>query len=189
MNIKQTVSTLGLSLALVVGVSCDRNGDQADLDVADGNDTVVKSDKVHPPAPKVEPEDMDALRTDQPVMAHAKYEGIRFAPDSSTLDQTAQEKLDSLADEIDSDVNVYLTVRVKDENGIEATPPDTELAAMANPRMQSIKSYLEDQGMNIVKVGVDSAEEVGNYGEDNALVRPDEQTDDNQIVVIDMLEN
>ena len=184
---KQMVSTLGVSLVLVMGASCDQNDEAAG--VAGDNDAVVKSDKIHEPAPKVEPEDMDALRADQPVMALAKYEGIRFAPDSSTLDETAQEKLDSLADEIESDVNVYLTVRVKDENGIEATPPDAELSAMANPRMQSIKSYLEEQGVNIVKVGVDSAQEVGNYGEDNALVRPDEQTEGNQIVIIDMLQD
>lgn len=179
---------LGLAFSVVcIAVSCERNAE--DVTYSEREEPAVKADAAHPSAPAAEEEDMDAMRADRPVMAEAIYDEVKFPAGDSHLEAPAQAKLDSLAKEIKDGAEVYLTVRVKDEDTVEATPPDEELSAMANPRMQSIRQYLEEQGVNIVEVGIDTAREVGNYGEANALARPQEQSENTQLVVIDILLN
>lgn len=131
------------------------------------------SDQAHQPAANVQAQDTEAGNANTPVMPKARYAELSFAEGSTSLSEDSREQLRGLADDIDESKEVYLTIQAQDGDTIEATAPPEELAAMTQPRVKAIQKFLHEQGMNIVKVGINQTGEVGNFGEGSALARPE----------------
>lgn len=155
--------------------SLSQGGEQRDLRAEQSQDEspAYTSDQAHQPAANYRAQDTDAATANTPVMPNARYAELTFAEGSTSLSERSRDQLRGLAEDIEESKDVYLTIRAQDGDTIDATEPSEEMAAMTQPRVKAIQKFLNEQGLNVVKVGIDQAGEVGNFGEGSALARPE----------------
>lgn len=133
------------------------------------------------------PQEMDVQAADKPSMPNAEYETIEFVESSSELTYDAQESLRNLAQGLDNDKPVLLTLRMSDEDTIDATEPTEQFQKLAPERVTAVKNFLQQTGLAIEQVKVDEAGQVANMGEDNALARGvDVNPNGGQVVVVNI---
>lgn len=130
---------------------------------------------------------MDVQTADTPSMPNAEYDTIEFVESSSVLTSEAQESLRSLADGLDREKPVLLTLRMHDKDTIDATEPTEQFKKLAPERVTAVKNFLQQTGVAIEQVKVDETGRVANMGEDNAMARgQDVNPNGGQVVVIDI---
>lgn len=129
-------------------------------------------------------ERMDALEGDTPVMAHAEYDTVEFMEASSQLTPESKTRLDELAETLDQGP-ILLTLRMRNGDAIDATPPTEQFKTLTPERVTAVKNYLQQSGVAIEQVKVDEAGRVADKGEDAPMARETEDTGaDAQHVVI-----
>lgn len=145
----------------------------------------VDTDVAESVSPAYDPEEMDVTRPDTPVMPHAQFETVVFEKSSSYLNPQAQESLRNLIGRLDEGEPVLLTVRMRDEDAIDATPPTDQFKALTPERVTAVTKFLEQQGVTVAQVAIDEAGEVASIGEDTAMARdPNGTPEDAQVVVV-----
>lgn len=109
----------------------------------------------------------DAVAQDPAVTeAGLNYETLSFTGESASLNDEAARTLDDITQSLDSDKPVAVTVRTM---STEATTEGAEEDALTQQRIDSVKQYLEDKGLEITQWKVDDAAATSD------MTAPDEQ--------------
>lgn len=131
-------------------------------------------------------EQLDVTSPVNPVRALALDKTVAFAEGSIELTEQAEQALMEVAESVDKSRNSYLTIRIKDGDSIDATAPSASIAALARPRAETVREFLEENNVKVVDMAVDGAGEVAEVGEGRPMSRPEPEnaSKDTQYIVI-----
>lgn len=133
---------------------------------------------------------MDVRTPNTPIMPKADYKTIKFVKASSEITPGVRESLDAVVEEFENQGPIYLTLRMSDDDAIDATGPTQQFEDLTPERVTVIKNYLQQNGVMIEKVAVDESGTVADVGEDAAMARADETADeDAQYLVLTVTTN
>lgn len=159
-----------VSLSLV---ACTDEG--ADRDAIGGETDVYKKERVDPP--------LEAVTEKTPSMPKAEYETVQFVEGYSDLTPDAKETLDQVAEELSGEGPVLLTLRMQDDDTIDATEPTEQFKILTPERVTAVKKYLQENGVEVERVAIDEAGAVADVGEDAAMARAPERDDARHVVI------
>lgn len=117
---------------------------------------------------------MDVRTPDTPIMPKADYKTIKFVRASSEITPGVRESLDAVVEEFENQGPVNLTLRLSDDDAIDATGPTEQFENLTPERVTAIKNYLQQNGVVIEKVAVDESGTVADVGEDAAMARSED---------------
>lgn len=132
------------------------------------------------------PEELDVTTPVNPVRPLALNKTVAFAEGSAELTEEAKQALMEIASAVDKSRNSYLTVRIKDEDTIDATAPSASIAELSQPRAERVREFLEQNDVKVTEMAIDEAGEVADVGEGRPMARPEPEnaSRDTQYIVI-----
>lgn len=163
---------IAILLASLSLVACTDKG--ADRDAVGDADTHHK-ERVDPPR--------EAVTGDTPVMPKAEYKTVQFVEGYSDLTPDARETLNEVAENLAGEGPVLLTLRMQDEDTVDATEPNRQFKVLTPERVTAVKKYLQESGVEIEQVAIDEAGAVADVGEDAAMARAPGRDDAQHLVI------
>lgn len=127
---------------------------------------------------------MDARRGNTPIMPKADYDRVEFAEASADLTREARQTLDQVAQDFQDKGPVLLTLRMKDEDTVDATEPREQYEKLTPERVTAVKNYLQHNGVEIEKVAVDETGSVEDMGEHAAMARAPSDDDAQHLIIM-----
>lgn len=150
MDVKATkpasIAVISLCLLGTTVAGCSNSDDTVE---ERGTDTLQKEDRIQ--ASDVSEAGQSTALGEEQTHSASIHRTIEFADNAGALDQRAAQSLSNVAQAINPEIPLHVTVRMVDPNDVS----QGDVSALGEQRAQAVKEFLQQQGVEIAQMRVE----------------------------------